>query len=164
MFAARELEKTYIALVHGRLAKDNITIKLPIGRDLVRRNRMTTRRSAESEGVRSAVSHVKVLGRIHSPLYGDFLLSRVSIETGRTHQIRVHLRPSATRRRRHPSTVPRTIGQPESILSLDQTSFTLPVWPLLTPKPARPLPSKPNLPVQLTQFWPLFAPNKPQFE
>jgi len=95
MFAARELEKTYIALVHGdlkgRLTKDNITINLPIGRDLVRRIRMTTRRSADSEGVRSAVSHVKVLERIHSPHYGDFTLVEVSIETGRTHQIRVHL-------------------------------------------------------------------------
>ena len=91
MFSERELEKTYLALVHGRLAKDNLTINLPIGRDLVRRTRMTTRRSLDSEGVRSAVSHVKVLERIHSAKYGDFTLVEVSIETGRTHQIRVHL-------------------------------------------------------------------------
>ena len=91
MFASRELEKTYIALVHGRVAKENITIKLPIGRDLVRRTRMTTRRAPDSEGVRHAVSHVTVLERIHSPHYGDFTLVEVGIETGRTHQIRVHL-------------------------------------------------------------------------
>src|SRR3984957_16900117 len=89
MFSQRQVTKTYIALVHGNLAKDNVTVSLPIGRDLVRRIRMTTRRSA-GEGVRTAVSHVKVLERISS-LYGLFTLVEVCIETGRTHQIRVHM-------------------------------------------------------------------------
>lgn len=91
MFTNRELEKTYLALVHGTVSRDNVTINLPIGRDLVRRTRMTTRRSLDSEGVRAAVSHVKVLERIHSDRYGRFTLVEVKIETGRTHQIRVHL-------------------------------------------------------------------------
>ena len=86
MFAGREVHKTYIALAHGHLAKDDTTVTLPIARDLVRRIRMTTRRA---DG-RSAVSHVHVLERLTTP-YGPFTLVEVKIETGRTHQIRVHL-------------------------------------------------------------------------
>ncbi len=86
MFAAREVHKTYIALAHGHVAKDDTTVNLPIARDLVRRIRMTTRRA---DG-RSAVSHVHVLERLTTP-FGPFTLVEVSIETGRTHQIRVHL-------------------------------------------------------------------------
>ncbi len=121
MFANRDLEKTYLALVHGRLARENITVNLPIGRDLVRRTRMTTRRPIESEGVRNAVSHVKVLERIHSPRYGDFTFVEVEIETGRTHQIRVHLQALG-----HPVVgdtlygAPHHIGQPPHTLSLDR--------------------------------------------
>jgi 23S rRNA pseudouridine1911/1915/1917 synthase len=86
MFSAREVHKTYLALAHGHLAKDLTTVTLPIARDLVRRIRMTTRRA---DG-RSAVSHVRVLERLNTP-YGPFSLVEVKIETGRTHQIRVHL-------------------------------------------------------------------------
>jgi 23S rRNA pseudouridine1911/1915/1917 synthase len=86
MFATRRISKTYVALVHGRLAKDNVTVNLPIARDLVRRTRMTTRRP---DG-RVAVSHVRVLERLATRL-GEFTLVEVKIETGRTHQIRVHM-------------------------------------------------------------------------
>jgi len=86
MFAARAVHKTYLALVHGHLAKDDIAVNLPIARDLVRRIRMTTRRA---DG-RSAVSHMHVLERLTTP-FGPFTLIEVKIETGRTHQIRVHL-------------------------------------------------------------------------
>ena len=86
MFSAREVHKTYLALAHGHFAKDDTTVTLPIARDLVRRIRMTTRRA---DG-RSAVSHVHVLERLSTP-YGPFSLVEVKIETGRTHQIRVHL-------------------------------------------------------------------------
>lgn len=89
-FAARTVEKTYLALAHGRLRKEDTTVTLPIGRDLIRRTRMTTRRPIEAAGVRSAVSHIHVLERLETP-FGPFTLVEVRIETGRTHQIRVHL-------------------------------------------------------------------------
>ena len=48
MFAAREVHKTYLALVHGHLRLADTTVKLPIGRDLLRRTRMTTRRPPDA--------------------------------------------------------------------------------------------------------------------
>ena len=85
-FSRREIRKQYIALVHGWPAKDRGTINLPISRDQVRRTRMTTRGS----GGRSAITHYEVRERIDS-VYGKFALLDVRIETGRTHQIRVHM-------------------------------------------------------------------------
>jgi 23S rRNA pseudouridine1911/1915/1917 synthase len=85
-FSRREVKKTYTALVHGWMHQDQGTIRAPISRDLVRRQRMTTRRR---EG-REAVTHWKVLKHYESK-YGRFSLLEINIETGRTHQIRVHL-------------------------------------------------------------------------
>jgi 23S rRNA pseudouridine1911/1915/1917 synthase len=85
-FSHREVAKRYIALVHGWPAKDKGTVTLPISRDPVRRIRMSTRGSAG----RSAVTHYAARERFDSP-YGKFTLLDVGIETGRTHQIRVHM-------------------------------------------------------------------------
>jgi 23S rRNA pseudouridine1911/1915/1917 synthase len=87
MFSSRSLRKTYLALVHGNLKPDSGTINAAVSRDLVRRTRMTTRRS---DSGRTAVSHYKVLRRLDTR-YGRFTLVSVRIETGRTHQIRVHM-------------------------------------------------------------------------
>ncbi len=85
-FAERKVKKTYLALVHGWMKAERGTIAGAIQRDRVRRTRMTTR----GRGGREAVSHWQVRERMESRL-GRFSLLEVRIDTGRTHQIRVHL-------------------------------------------------------------------------
>jgi 23S rRNA pseudouridine1911/1915/1917 synthase len=85
-FSAREVHKTYLALVHGWPKQDRGTVQSAISRHSQRRTRMTTK----GFGGRDAVTHYVVLQKIDSP-YGKFALLEMKIETGRTHQIRVHL-------------------------------------------------------------------------
>ena len=85
-FARRQVKKAYLALVHGWIEPDRGTITKSIHRDRVRRTRMTTRRP----GGREAITRYSVEQRIRGD-YGKFTFLRLEIDTGRTHQIRVHL-------------------------------------------------------------------------
>lgn len=76
-----EVKKTYIALVRGIVKENEATIDMPIGRSTSDRKKMAVVKNG-----RNAITHIKVLKR-----YDKYTLLEINIETGRTHQIRVHL-------------------------------------------------------------------------
>ena len=77
----RDIKRVYVALLRGDLPQDEGTIDAPIGRHVRDRKRMSLHTTAGKR----AVTHFRVLGRAPG-----FTLVRVQLETGRTHQIRVH--------------------------------------------------------------------------
>lgn len=77
----REVKKTYIALVRGLIKENEATINMPIGRSTKDRKKMAVIKTGKE-----AITHLKVLER-----FDGYTLIELVIETGRTHQIRVHM-------------------------------------------------------------------------
>jgi 23S rRNA pseudouridine1911/1915/1917 synthase len=151
-FAGRKVHKRYIALVHGWMKQQSGTISASISRDLLRRTRMTTRRS----GGREAVTHFRVDERFDTA-YGRFSLLELKIDTGRTHQIRVHLSSVG-----HPVVGDTLYGAPREIaaqapaspavLHLDRNFLHAAALEFLHPRSGAPLTFARPLPPELNLF------------
>lgn len=83
-FQQRRVNKEYLALVHGRPSRTAMSVNAPIARSAGRHGRMIVGRGPDA---REAITHLAVERTV-----GQMALLRVRIETGRTHQIRVHLK------------------------------------------------------------------------
>jgi 23S rRNA pseudouridine1911/1915/1917 synthase len=148
-FSGRQVKKTYTALVHGWPKQEKATISTSISRDRVRRTRMTTRRS---DG-REAITHYIVKKKIES-IYGKFTLLELRIETGRTHQIRVHLASLG-----HPVVGDSLYGAAAEIrgknaptISLDRNFLHAAKLELHQPRTGEPLSFATPLPSELEEF------------
>ena len=76
------IKRVYVAIVHGNIKEDNGTVNSPIGRHPTERKKM----SIHTKNGRNAITHYKVLER-----FGEYTYIQCELETGRTHQIRVHM-------------------------------------------------------------------------
>ena len=82
MLSRHEIKRDYIAIIKGEFTSDTATIDAPIGRDKYNRIKM----AVTADNSKEAITHVKVLKK-----YKGYTLVKCSLETGRTHQIRVHM-------------------------------------------------------------------------
>ena len=84
IFKVHDIKREYIALVKGIVKEDRLDINLPIGRSAKDRKKM----AVTNKNSREAVTHIEVLERFYS---SNVTLVKATLETGRTHQIRVHM-------------------------------------------------------------------------
>ena len=83
-FKVHSIKRKYVALVKGIIKEDTLTINMPIGRSTKDRKKM----AVTDKNSRNAITHISVLKRFYS---SNVTLVEAELETGRTHQIRVHM-------------------------------------------------------------------------
>jgi 23S rRNA pseudouridine1911/1915/1917 synthase len=144
-FKSREVHKIYVALVHGRMANDRGQISKPVGRDPRRRTRM----KAGGIAARQALTRYQVVRR-----FTHFTLVEAEPETGRTHQIRVHLASTG-----HPVVGDVTYGAPgklriggTEVATLPRTFLHAAKLAFKHPRTDQPLTFETPLPEELTAF------------
>lgn len=81
-FKLHHIKRTYLALICGEFPHNEATIDAPIGRDIKNRQKM----AVTEQNSKDAITHLKVIKR-----YKNYTLVKLNLETGRTHQIRVHM-------------------------------------------------------------------------
>jgi 23S rRNA pseudouridine1911/1915/1917 synthase len=152
-FKDRAIHKTYIALVHGRAKDDEGEISAPIGRDPVRRHRM----KAGGSRSRQARTRYRVLHR-----FASFTLLELAPETGRTHQIRVHLSSVG-----HPVVGDTLYGAPARLRiggkerkTLSRTFLHASMVQFRHPRTGDPILLKASLPRELQDFLSLLDPSR----
>jgi len=140
-FARHQVDKEYRALAHGRFSHPQGRIQKPITRDPRRRTRMTARLAYG----RAAVTEYRVLDQ-----FAGFAYLQVRIETGRTHQIRVHLSSIG-----HPIAGDRLYGAPARIPGLPPLErYFLHAWRIRfrSPSTGRPVTVEAPLPEELERW------------
>lgn len=135
---AHSFTRLYEAVVHGNLKEDDGTIDAPIGRHPVHRKMM----AVTEKNARSAVTHYHVLAR-----YNGFTHVQCRLETGRTHQIRVHMAYIG-----HPIAGDTVYGPKKAVPNLDGQCLHARVLGFLHPRDGRYMEIISDLPAYFIQF------------
>jgi 23S rRNA pseudouridine1911/1915/1917 synthase len=139
-FARHTIEKTYLALVHGRLEHTPVIIDVPLGRDPIHRQKMCVR-----SGGKQAETYVSVIDTA-----GDYSMLRLQPKTGRTHQIRVHLAYIG-----HPVAGDSVYGRPAAHCAQSAHRHMLHAWHVrfTHPRTKKTVLYKAPIPADMTAMW-----------